>query len=111
VVKGEITVETLDGASRTYRWDDTDVSKGYIYLYWIVADRAEQRIALASNVVDVTWEAPSGKITSFDGAVDPRSGVRDRLAVSRGLAHVMSISRPSLSAIHAAIFAARSGSV
>jgi hypothetical protein len=71
VVKGAITVELPGGASRTFQWDEVDVGNGWIYLYWIVAERAEKRIAIASNVVDVTWEDPSGTITSFDGAVDP----------------------------------------
>ena len=71
VVKGSITVEMPDGGSRSYSWDDVDVGNGWIYLYWIVAERSESRIAIASNVVDVTWEHPDGTISSFDGAVDP----------------------------------------
>ena len=71
VVQGSITVETPDGGSRTYKWDEVDVGNGWLYLYWIVAERSEGRIAIASNVIDVTWEDPAGAISSFDGAVDP----------------------------------------
>ncbi|MEX2254121.1 MAG: hypothetical protein WEC34_01670 [Acidimicrobiia bacterium] len=71
VLAGRITVEAADGPPRTYEWDDADVASGWLYLYWIVADREQGRIALASNVMDVTWEDPAGAIRSLDGAIDP----------------------------------------
>ncbi len=71
VAAGEITVEAADGTPRTFAWDETDPGTGWLYLYWIVADRDRGRIALASNVLDVTWEGPDGAIRSLDGAVDP----------------------------------------
>jgi len=36
-----------------------------------VADTARGVLANASNLLDVTWEAPDGKITPLDSAVDP----------------------------------------
>jgi hypothetical protein len=71
VVEGRITVEGADGKPRTYEWDEADVGGGWLYLYWIVADRERGRISLASNVIDLTWEDPEGVIRSLDGAVDP----------------------------------------
>jgi hypothetical protein len=71
VVDGRITVEGADGKPRTYEWDEADVGSGWLYLYWIVADRERGRISLASNVIDLTWEGPDGVIHSLDGAVDP----------------------------------------
>jgi hypothetical protein len=71
VVDGEIAVEAADGTPRTYTWDEADPGSGWLYLYWIVADRENERISLASNVLDVTWEGSDGVIRSLDGSVDP----------------------------------------
>jgi hypothetical protein len=71
VAEGSITVELADGSSRTFAWDEVDPASGWLYLYWIVADRENERIALASNVLDVTWEDSDGVVRSLDGAVDP----------------------------------------
>jgi hypothetical protein len=71
VAEGRITVGAADGSSRAYGWDEADPSTGWLYLYWIVADRETERIALASNVLDVTWEDRDGTVRSLDGSVDP----------------------------------------
>jgi hypothetical protein len=73
IVAGRITVEVeaATGTSRTIAWDDVAIGGGWVYLGWIVADRNEGRIALASVMVDPTWEDPTGTIRSLDGAVDP----------------------------------------
>jgi len=71
VARGTITVEAESGGTRTFQWDEVEVGTGWLYLGWIIAEREEGRIALASNVIDVTWEAPDGAIAAFDGAVDP----------------------------------------
>jgi hypothetical protein len=71
IERGAITVEREAGGSLTLAWDDVDVANGWVYLGWIVADRDAGRIALASNMVDATWEGPDGVIQSLDGAVDP----------------------------------------
>lgn len=73
LLAGEITVETASGAPLTVRWDDTTVRGGWVYLTWIAADREQGRIALMSNMVDVTWEGPDGVIHALDGTVDPLS--------------------------------------
>jgi hypothetical protein len=71
VAEGAMAVETPDGAPRTIEWDTVEIGTGWVYLGWIVADRAEGRIALTSVMVDATWEDPAGEIRSLDGAVDP----------------------------------------
>ena len=38
---------------------------------WIVADPARRALANASNVLDVTWEAPAGTVASLDSGIDP----------------------------------------
>ena len=68
---GSKTAEAEAGGTRTYGWEDTEVGSGWLFLGWIVAERDEGRIALASNVIDASWEDPSGTIRSLDGAVDP----------------------------------------
>lgn len=70
VVAREITVEAADGSPRTYRWDDVELTNGWFYFGWIVADRNEGRISFASVMVDPTWEDDAGVIRSIDGAVD-----------------------------------------
>ena len=71
VLNGFIAVEDLHGNVLKVNWDDAEAGQGWTYLGWIIADRARGRIALASNMLDVTWQAPDGTITSLDGSVDP----------------------------------------
>jgi hypothetical protein len=73
VVNGFITVEATDGAPGSIAWDEVAVAGGWVYLGWIVADRDEGRIALASNMIDATWEDETGVVRSLDGAIDPLS--------------------------------------
>jgi hypothetical protein len=71
VVAGAITVEADDGTEHVTRWDEVDVAQGWVYIGWIAADREQGRIALASVMVDATWEDDAGEIRSLDGTVDP----------------------------------------
>jgi hypothetical protein len=57
--------------SITLKWDEVQAGSGWTYFGWIVADRSSGQIALASNMLDVTWEAPDGTLTSLDGSIDP----------------------------------------
>jgi hypothetical protein len=70
VVEGAITVEG-EGGTRTIVWDQVEVGAGWVYLGWIVADRAAGRISLASVMIEATWEDDAGTVRSLDGAVDP----------------------------------------
>jgi hypothetical protein len=44
---------------------------GWCKLDWVVADPVRRQVANASNMLDVTWEAPDGSITPLDGYLDP----------------------------------------
>ncbi|MEY2425837.1 MAG: hypothetical protein QOI61_1409 [Actinomycetota bacterium] len=70
VVAGSITVE-VDGDEHVIGWDEVDVASGWVYIGWIAADREQGRIALASVMVDATWEDDAGDVHSLDGTVDP----------------------------------------
>ncbi|MEP7358520.1 MAG: hypothetical protein ABI847_14830 [Anaerolineales bacterium] len=70
VLFGEINFTGADGRPRQVGWGDVSGGLGWSYLGWIVADPSAGRIALASNMLDVTWEAPDGSLTPLDGAVD-----------------------------------------
>ena len=60
-----------DGEPVTLTWDQVAVEPGWCKLDWIVADSKRRALANASNMLDVTWEAPDGEITPLDGFVDP----------------------------------------
>lgn len=70
VVAGRIEV-VRDGRAETLTWDRVAVDPGWCKLDWIVADPERRALANASNMLDVTWEAPDGTITALDGVVDP----------------------------------------
>jgi hypothetical protein len=38
---------------------------------WVIAEQDLGRVVNASNMLDVTWEAPDGSITPLDGFIDP----------------------------------------
>lgn len=60
-----------DGSPVTVTGEEAATDPGWCKLDWIVADPARHALANASNVLDVTWEAPDGTITALDGYVDP----------------------------------------
>jgi len=62
---GVITTE--DGE---VRWEDAALDPGWVKADWVVTDPAHGRLSNASNVIDVTWEAPNGDIVSLDGYLD-----------------------------------------
>lgn len=68
---GQIEAFTPDGNPATIRWDDVAANPGWCKLDWIIADPARGQLANASNMLDVTWEAPDGTITPLDGYLDP----------------------------------------
>jgi hypothetical protein len=73
VAAGYIVVARADDPQQsiTIKWNEVQAGLGWTYLGWIVADRDSGQIALASNMLDVTWEAPDGTLTSLDGSIDP----------------------------------------
>ncbi len=44
---------------------------GWCKLDWVLVDPGQPRAVKASNMLDVTWEAPGGTITPLDGFIDP----------------------------------------
>lgn len=66
---GELVLE-VDGQPTTLRWDDLATDPGWCKLDWVVLDPEQQRLTNASNVIDVTWEAPDGAIVPLDGYLD-----------------------------------------
>jgi hypothetical protein len=70
VATGAIVVNR-DGEPVTVTWDDASTEPGWCKLDWIVTDLERHALANASNMLDITWEAPDGTITPLDGFVDP----------------------------------------
>jgi hypothetical protein len=60
-----------DGEPAEITWVDVSGDPGWCKLDWIVADPERRALANASNMLDVTWEAPDGTITALDGFIDP----------------------------------------
>ena len=67
---GQIECCALDGAPLAIRWDDI-TEPGWCKLDWVVVDPVRGQLANASNMLDVTWEAPDGTILPLDGYLDP----------------------------------------
>jgi hypothetical protein len=71
IKQGGIAVEKGDGAPLTLTWEAVSDQPGWCKLDWVVADQGRGQLANASNMLDVTWEAPDGTITPLDGYLDP----------------------------------------
>ncbi len=71
VEAGQIEAFRLDGTPTIIRWDEAALEPGWCKLDWVIADPIRKQVANASNMLDVTWEAPDGAITPLDGYLDP----------------------------------------
>ncbi len=60
-----------DGQTMEILWEEAAQDPGWCKLDWVVADPIQGSLANASNMLDVTWEAPDGNITPLDGYLDP----------------------------------------
>ncbi|MBE3145167.1 MAG: hypothetical protein IMZ61_14805 [Planctomycetes bacterium] len=60
-----------DGSPTKIRWEDVAGDPGWCKLDWVVIDLVRKTLINASNMLDVTWEAPDGSITPLDGYLDP----------------------------------------
>ena len=60
-------IQTPDGE---VRWEDAARDPGWVKADWVVTDPERHRLSNASNVIDVTWEAPNGDIVPLDGYLD-----------------------------------------
>jgi hypothetical protein len=68
---GQIEGTGLDGSPALLCWEEVAGDPGWCKLDWVVADPERGQVANASNMLDVTWEAPDGSITPLDGYLDP----------------------------------------
>ncbi len=71
VQAGFIEIVETSGTPNRITWDEVKNDPGWCKLDWVVADPVRGRVANASNVLDTTWEAPDGSITTLDGYLDP----------------------------------------
>jgi hypothetical protein len=71
VEAGAVAYRGADGAAGQLRWEDAAHDPGWCKLDWVIADPVGRGLANASNVLDLTWEAPDGTITPLDGFLDP----------------------------------------
>ena len=67
----EFDVMLPDGQTVAIRWEDVMLDPGWCKLDWVVSDGVRGELVNASNMLDVTWEAPDGSITPLDGYLDP----------------------------------------
>lgn len=70
IAAGEIRAQRSDGSELVLRWDEVALDPGWCKLDWVVTDPGRRQLSNASNVIDVTWEAPDGEIVSLDGYLD-----------------------------------------
>ncbi len=66
----KITGVGADGRSVEFTWLEASRDPGWCKLDWVVADTNRMQLVNASNMLDVTWEAPDGSITPLDGYLD-----------------------------------------
>ena len=71
VLDGKKIVQDKDGQAVEITWESASTDPGWCKLDWVVADAAHGHLVNASNMLDVTWEAPDGTITPLDGYLDP----------------------------------------
>jgi hypothetical protein len=68
---GVIELEDAEGKPLVITWEQAAQDPGWCKLDWVVADSVRKQVVNASNMLDVTWEAPDGGITPLDGYLDP----------------------------------------
>ena len=67
---GGIAGSDADGEPVAISWEEAAEDPGWCKLDWVVADPVREQLVNASNMLDVTWEAPDGSITPLDGYLD-----------------------------------------
>jgi len=67
---GQIVATTPDGKPVQITWEQAAQDPGWCKLDWVIADLTRKQLVNASNMLDVTWEAPDGSITPLDGYLD-----------------------------------------
>jgi hypothetical protein len=69
--EGQFDVMLPNGQTVVIRQEDVMLDPGWTKLDWVVSDGVRGELVNASNMLDVTWEAPDGSITPLDGYLDP----------------------------------------
>ena len=67
---GKIEGFLQDGTQAEIQWEEAASNSGWCKLDWVIADPTRGKLANASNMLDVTWEAPDGSITPLDNYLD-----------------------------------------
>ena len=70
ITANQIEAIDLQGDPVIITWESAAQDPGWCKLDWVIADTARGQLSNASNMLDVTWEAPDGVITSLDGYLD-----------------------------------------
>ena len=68
---GKLELQDGSGAPLTITWKRAAQDPGWCKLDWVVTDAVRKQLVNASNMLDVTWEAPDGSLTPLDGYLDP----------------------------------------
>ena len=71
LMAGSIDANTTDGSPIQIKWDDIALDPGWCKLDWVFGDPVRDELVNVSNMLDVTWEGPDGKIIPLDGFLDP----------------------------------------
>ncbi len=71
VKQGYMMVEDENGNPLKIEWSYGEKDPGWCKLDWVIAEKDAGRVVNVSNMLDVTWEGPDGKIIPLDGYLDP----------------------------------------
>ncbi|MBC7250380.1 MAG: hypothetical protein H5T62_08840 [Anaerolineae bacterium] len=71
VKAGKMLVFRTSGEPWEVEWEYGCLDPGWCKMDWVIAEPERGRVVNASNMLDVTWEAPDGSITPLDGFIDP----------------------------------------
>jgi hypothetical protein len=71
VKAGKMLVFRTSGEPWEVTWEYGCLDPGWCKMDWVIAEPEKGRVVNASNMLDVTWEAPDGSITPLDGFIDP----------------------------------------
>jgi hypothetical protein len=67
----KMQVSRASGEPWEVPWEYGCVDPGWCKMDWVIAEEEKGHVVNASNMLDVTWEAPDGSITPLDGFIDP----------------------------------------
>ncbi len=71
VKAGQMHAFRASGEPWEVEWEYGCLDPGWCKMDWVIAEPERGRVVNASNMLDVTWEAPDGSITPLDGFIDP----------------------------------------